>query len=334
MRSLLGGASGEPNSMIPALRRDGDPGRGEVGRSLEGFGARESKAITSAAGDRRPHPVLRSQRAQPGTIRQYDCFCLEVDVLAVGHEGIVAPLDRINCCVVKDLRPPGTHTADESSHVIGRGQVMLALDQHPGHHPGGEVRFVLPSLVARKVFDLDVLTAAHYPLDLVHKSRPPGLVGKTGQDVAGGQIRFDPSGALPLVGLGYLFVERAVGGHAATPLAGGAMGRQPGHKRYEPGVAAPQDLDRGTEAQDRPDAVTKYGRLRQRSAQRRRHEPGVLPGGTGAGVHAIDHADLDPVVLKRPGTRQTHDAGPDHENPFGTVVRTHAASIGKINREG
>ena len=34
-------------------------------------------------------------------------------------------------------------------------------------------------------------------------------------------------------------------------------------------------------------------------------------------MHAINDTDVDPVVLKRPGARQAHDAGPDHENAFG-----------------
>ncbi len=82
------------------LRCDGDPCGWKVGWRLKALGARDSEAITTAAADRSSHPMLRSQRGQPGTRRQHHSFGLEVDVGAVGHEGTVAPLDGINlaCC--------------------------------------------------------------------------------------------------------------------------------------------------------------------------------------------------------------------------------------------
>ena len=99
------------------------------------------------------------------------------------------------------------------------------------------------SLISGQVLDFDVLTAMGYPLDLVQEGFTPAFLVKAGQDVAGRQISLDTAGTLPLVRLGHLFVERTVSGHAAAPLGGGAMKRQPGHEGNEPGVAPPQDLD-------------------------------------------------------------------------------------------
>ncbi len=192
------------------------------------------------------------------------------------------------------------------------------MDADRGTDPIGQRRLQCARGAAVEQVELDVLAGTADLLEFEDQRLPLVWIAIAGQERHGraGWYVHSP-GREDVEGTKCPPIDRRKCPHRPPPTVGRAVACESGEEAQQSRVCSRRYVHRRCRHQDSPQAVAQYGRLRQRRSQARGEPAGVAPGRSSGHPDALDHCDLDPALLQKPGSGQADHTGADNRHPPG-----------------